>query len=89
MFFADGSVVDHGYRRPFVDRGGLIKWSKLLADLGEVSSTSEAERVMKQNGFEVDGRLIVDPTTKLDVDQPRSYQVRIGKKKFLRIIIDP
>ncbi|MFI5096304.1 MAG: tyrosine--tRNA ligase, partial [Candidatus Acidiferrales bacterium] len=67
---------------------GLIKWSKFLADLGQVSSTSEAERVMKQNGFEVDGRLIVEPTSKLDVDQPRSYKIRFGKKKFLRIIIE-
>jgi len=67
---------------------GLIKWSRLLADLGQISSTSEAERVMKQNGFEVDGRLIVEPTTKLDVDQPHSYEVRIGKKKFLRIIVE-
>jgi tyrosyl-tRNA synthetase len=67
---------------------GLIKWSKFLADLGQVSSTSEAERVMKQNGFEVDGRLIVEPTTKLDVDEPRSYEIRFGKKKFLRVIVE-
>lgn len=67
---------------------GLIKWSKFLSDLGQVSSTSEAERVMKQNGFEVDGRPVVDPTTKLDVDQPRPYEIRLGKKKFLRIIIE-
>jgi tyrosyl-tRNA synthetase len=66
---------------------GLIKWSKFLSDLGQVSSTSEAERLMKQNGFEVDGRPVVDPTTRLDVDQPGSYEIRIGKKKFLRIII--
>ena len=67
---------------------GLIKWSKFLSDLGQVSSTSEAERMMKQNGFEVDGRPVVDPTTKLDVDQPRSYEVRLGKKRFLRIIVE-
>jgi len=67
---------------------GLVKWSKFLSDLGQVSSTSEAERVMKQNGFEVDGRPVVDPTTKLDVDQPRSYEIRLGKKKFLRIIVE-
>jgi tyrosyl-tRNA synthetase len=67
---------------------GLIKWSKLLADLGQVSSTSEAERVIKQNGFEVDGTQIIDPTNKLDVDKPSSHEVRFGKKKFLRIIVE-
>jgi len=67
---------------------GLIKWSKLLADLGQVSSTSEAERVIKQNGFEVDGTQIIDPANKLNVDQPSSHEIRFGKKKFLRIIVD-
>jgi tyrosyl-tRNA synthetase len=67
---------------------GLIKWSKFLSDIGQVGSTSEAERVIKQNGFEVDGQQIVDPTTKLDVDRPRSYEIRFGKKKFLRIIVE-
>jgi tyrosyl-tRNA synthetase len=67
---------------------GLIKWSKLLADLGQVSSTSEAERVIKQNGFEVDGIPIIDPTNKLNVDTPSSHKVRFGKKKFLRIIVE-
>ena len=67
---------------------GLIKWSKLLADLGQVSSTSEAERVIKQNGFEVDGTQIIDPTTKLNVDKPSSHKVRFGKKKFLRIVVE-
>jgi len=67
---------------------GLIKWSKLLADLGQVSSTSEAERVIKQNGFEVDGAQIIDPTNKLNVDIPSSHEVRFGKKKFLRIIVE-
>jgi len=67
---------------------GLIKWSKLLAEIGQVSSTSEAERVIKQNGFEVDGRQVVDPGGKLDVDLPGSYEVRFGKKKFLRIVVE-
>ena len=67
---------------------GLIKWSKLLADLGQVSSTSEAERVIKQNGFEVNGAQIIDPTNKLNVDIPSSHEVRFGRKKFLRIIVE-
>jgi tyrosyl-tRNA synthetase len=67
---------------------GLVKWSKLLADLSEIGSASEAERVIKQNGFEIDGRGISDPTSKVNVDRPASYEIRIGKKKFLRIIVE-
>ena len=66
----------------------LIKWSKLLADLGEVSSVSEAERLIKGNGFEIADRAITDPASKINVDQPASYEVRLGKKKFLRIIVE-
>jgi tyrosyl-tRNA synthetase len=64
-----------------------VKWSSLLAWLGEAPSVSEMERLIKQNGFEIDGELVGDPTARLDADRPNSYELRIGKKKFLRIIV--
>jgi tyrosyl-tRNA synthetase len=67
---------------------GPEKWSKLLAYLGEASSTSEAERIIKQGGFEVNGSLVKDPTCKVDLNQPNSYEVRVGKKKFLRVVVE-
>jgi tyrosyl-tRNA synthetase len=67
---------------------GPEKWSKLLAYLGEASSTSEAERIIKQGGFEVNGLLVKDPTCKVDLNQPNSYEVRVGKKKFLRVVVE-
>jgi tyrosyl-tRNA synthetase len=67
---------------------GPEKWSKLLAYLGEASSASEAERIMKQGGFEINGSLVKDPTCKVDLNQPESYEVRVGKKKFLRIVVE-
>jgi tyrosyl-tRNA synthetase len=67
---------------------GPEKWSKLLAYLGEADSTSEAERLIKQGGFEIDGSIVKDPTCKLDLSQPGSYEVRAGKKKFLRIVVE-
>jgi len=67
---------------------GPEKWSKLLAYLGEASSASEAERIMKQGGFEINGSLVKDPTCKVDLTRPESYEVRIGKKKFLRVVVE-
>ena len=64
------------------------KWSKILAMLGEVQSASEAERIIKQRGFEIDGATIQDATCKLDFDQIGTYKVRVGKKKFLRIVVE-
>jgi tyrosyl-tRNA synthetase len=66
----------------------LEKWSRLLATIGLASSTSEAERVMKQGGFEIDGELVQDPSAKLDLTRAASYIVRIGKKKFVRIAVE-
>jgi tyrosyl-tRNA synthetase len=67
---------------------GPEKWSKLLAYLGQASSTSEAERIIKQGGFEINGLLVKDPTCKVDLNQAESYEVRVGKKKFLRIVVE-
>jgi tyrosyl-tRNA synthetase len=67
--------------------GGSEKWSKILSLLEQVASASEAERVIKQGGFEIDGAAVGDPTVKLNLEQPGSYRVRIGKKKFLRVVV--
>ncbi|HYL63731.1 MAG TPA: hypothetical protein VE077_14020, partial [Candidatus Methylomirabilis sp.] len=64
------------------------KWSRLLTSLNLASSNSEAERVMKQGGFELDGIIVQDPTAKLDLTRPATHTLRLGKKKFLRIIVE-
>ena len=64
------------------------KWSRLLANLTLIASTTEAERVIKQGGFEIDGQLVQDPSAKLDLTRPRSYTLRLGKKKFVRIVVE-
>ena len=43
---------------------------------------------MKQGGFEINGSLVKDPACKVDLNQPNSYEIRIGKKKFLRIVVE-
>src|SRR5579859_4552223 len=65
-----------------------VKWSTLLAQLEEVSSVSEMERIIKQKGFEVNGQTVTDPAIRLDSDAPASYEIRLGKKKFLRLIVE-
>ena len=67
---------------------GPEKWSKLLAYLGETPSASEAERLMKQGGFELGGAAVRDPTCKINLNEPGSYEVRVGKKKFVRIVVE-
>ena len=68
--------------------GGLEKWSKILTVLGLVPSGAEAERLIKQGGFEIDGKTVQDPTSKLNLDEWAIYHLRVGKKKFLRIVVE-
>jgi tyrosyl-tRNA synthetase len=67
---------------------GIVKWSKILASFEGIASTSVAERLIKQGGLEINGVIVQDPACKLNVDQPESYSVRVGKKKFLRIVVE-
>jgi tyrosyl-tRNA synthetase len=64
------------------------KWSRLLATLKLISSTSEAERTIKQGGFEIDGQSVDDPSAKLDLKHPSSHKLRLGKKTFVRITVE-
>lgn len=64
------------------------KWSKILAQIEEVSSASEAERVIKQGGFEINGVTVQDAAYRLNLDDKVTYQVRFGKKKFLRVVVE-
>jgi len=67
---------------------GIVKWSKILASFQGIASTSVAERLIKQGGLEINGATVQDPACKLNVDQPATYSVRVGKKKFLRIVVE-
>ena len=71
-----------------VSLSGPTKWTKLLAAIKEVASVSDAERLIKQGGFEIDGTTIQDPSCKVDLSQTGEYRVRVGKKKFFRVIVE-
>jgi tyrosyl-tRNA synthetase len=71
-----------------VPSNGIEKWPRVLAMLGLVSSAAEAERIMKQRGFEVDGEIISDPSTRINLNLQAARTVRIGKKKFARIVVE-
>jgi len=73
--------------------GGIIstltpKWCQLFAYLRQMESVAEAARLIEQGGLEIDGQIVKDPKVKLDATAPASYDVRLGKKKFLRIIVE-
>ncbi|HEX4535312.1 MAG TPA: tyrosine--tRNA ligase, partial [Candidatus Acidoferrum sp.] len=64
------------------------KWPQLLKHLSQAESVSEAARTMEQGGLEVDGIVFRDPRAKLDTSFDRTYEVRFGKKRFFRLIVE-
>jgi tyrosyl-tRNA synthetase len=69
-------------------RGPARKLSALLAELQLAPSKSEADRLVKQKGVEIDGVLAEDPRQDIDLTQPREFLLRAGKKKFLRVVVE-
>jgi len=74
--------------RHTLQRGGRKRLSVLLVELQLVASRSEAERLMKQGGVEIDGRRIDDVKHEIDLSQPIQFLLRAGKKRFLRIVVE-
>jgi tyrosyl-tRNA synthetase len=71
-----------------VPRGPAKKLAALLAELQLASSKSEADRLVKQGGVEIDGVAAGDPRQEVDLSQAREFLLRAGKKKFLRIVVE-
>lgn len=69
-------------------RGGPKKLAALLVELNLAASRSEAERLIKQGGVEINGERVADVKKELDLSKSGDYLLRAGKKKFLRILIE-
>ena len=71
-----------------IPRGAPKKLTALLVELKLAPSKSEAERLIKQKGVEIDGSIVEDFRKEIDLSQPREFLLRAGKKKFLRLIVE-
>jgi tyrosyl-tRNA synthetase len=68
--------------------GPAKKLATLLVELQLAPSKSEADRLIKQKGVEIDGILAEDPRQEISLSEPREFLLRAGKKKFLRIVVE-
>jgi tyrosyl-tRNA synthetase len=71
-----------------VSRGPAKKLTALLVELGLAPSKSEAERLIKQGGAEIDGQRVEDFRKDVDLTRPTEFLLRAGKKKFLRVVVE-
>jgi tyrosyl-tRNA synthetase len=68
-------------------RGPAKKLTALLVELHLAPSKSEAERLIKHGGVEIDGARVDDFRKEIDLTRSGEFLVRAGKKKFLRIVV--
>ena len=65
-----------------------MKLTGLLVELKLAPSKSEAERLIKQRGVEIDGVCVEDPRKEIDLSKLGEFLLRAGKKKFMRVIVE-
>jgi tyrosyl-tRNA synthetase len=85
--FRDREAPDEAPERK-VPRGPAKRLTAFLVELELAPSRSEADRLVKQGGVELDGARISDVKHEVDLTKPREFLLRAGKKKFLRIIVE-
>jgi tyrosyl-tRNA synthetase len=71
-----------------IARGAAKKLTALLVELKLTPSKSEAERLIKQRGVEMDGICVEDPRKEIDLSKPGHFLLRAGKKKFVRVMVE-
>jgi tyrosyl-tRNA synthetase len=64
-----------------------IDVAALLKDCGLVPSTTEARRLIQSNAVEIAGAKITNVRTKLEVKPGDQLIVKVGKKKFAKLLI--
>jgi tyrosyl-tRNA synthetase len=58
---------------------------RLMVDAGLAASTSEAQRLIKGGGIQVDGEKVTD--VKLELACGQSYLLKVGKRRFKRVTL--
>ena len=61
---------------------GKVYLSRALLQIAAAPSRAEAERLIKHGAVELDGAVIKDPRHEIDLNVPRRYLLRVGKKNI-------
>jgi tyrosyl-tRNA synthetase len=64
-----------------------IRVSRLIASLQLASSVSEAQRLMEAGAVYIDEQRIADVKAELDLSQPSEHLLKVGKRRFLKLVI--
>ncbi|MGE5849567.1 MAG: tyrosine--tRNA ligase [Candidatus Methylomirabilota bacterium] len=82
MFPADAPAVTPP--KEVVEPGGGVWIVRLITLAGAAPSGSEARRLIRQGGVEVDGEVVRDEEFRVILDRER--RVQVGKRRFFRVL---
>jgi tyrosyl-tRNA synthetase len=71
-----------------IKQGEAKQLNALLVELKLIDSKSEADRVIKQKGVEVDGVCVENPRQTMPTYLPGEFTLKVGKKKFLKVVVE-
>jgi tyrosyl-tRNA synthetase len=86
--FAQKLVPDQLEEKKLSCQPGKIRLSKLLAQTGLAASVGEAGRLMEQEAVSLNDQKVTDTKTEIDLSLPAEFIVKVGKRRFARIIIE-
>ncbi|MEM1269874.1 MAG: tyrosine--tRNA ligase [Bacteroidota bacterium] len=71
---------------PTPDEGTAVGLLNLIRQAGFASSNGEARRLVQQGGVSIDGKQVKDPRRVIDLSQELPFVLKVGKRKFARIV---
>ena len=63
------------------------KLTKLLASLGLAPSVAEAQRLIESGAVHLDDQRVTNVKAELDVSMPGEHSFKVGKRRFLRLVV--
>jgi tyrosyl-tRNA synthetase len=65
-----------------------VRLPKLLAELGLAASGAEANRLVKSGAVTLNGDKVTDPSAEIDFSNPVEYLFKVGKRRFLKLVVE-
>jgi tyrosyl-tRNA synthetase len=66
---------------------GKMKLSKILQAHADVTSRSEADRLIKQGAVEIDGKPVTNVAYEIDLNHSKKFLLRVGKKPPFYVVV--
>jgi len=70
-----------------VSAEGKMKLSGILVRDAGIASRAEADRLIKQGAVEIDGESISDVAHEIDLNHPKKFLLRVGKKPPFYVVV--